>query len=59
MTMKVCPICKRTASRDTANFCFNDGTKMEPVQVCECGNPLMPGIEKFCEKCGKRVEVKP
>jgi len=58
--MKVCPICKETyVTLDIYQFCVRDGTKLQDILKCECGNDIMPSF-KFCSKCGKPVnqEVK-
>jgi hypothetical protein len=55
--MKVCPQCKTLTLLDTDSFCYKDGTPLIAQPVCACGRELSEGIDKFCPKCGARVEV--
>ena len=53
--MKICPKCKDTSCTDTDNFCYRDGTPLEPLPVHPCGNALTPH-DKFCPRCGEAIE---
>ncbi len=49
-----CPVCNEKIPK-TAKFCFNCGTKIEPVQCCpDCGEPIIKG-SKFCLNCGRKL----
>lgn len=57
--MRACPGCN-TMIDPSLPFCPNCGTRIAPVTASgtsclTCGNPVKPGVDKFCAKCGARV----
>ena len=55
--MKVCPTCKSAMHYADSTFCSQDGARLEEKPTHHCGYEIGP-FDKFCPKCGERIEGK-